>query len=280
VKVIYYWTHQYPQSIVLHESELSNKTVIDFYNFCREVCVVILEEQSEPIGGPGCIVEIDESKFGKRKFNLGKRVDGVWVFGGIERDSDPPRCFFVTVNDRSADTLIPIIKRWILPGTTIYSDCWRSYSTLVSEGYIHATVNHSVEFKSESGTHTNNIESRWNAVKKSFPRFGTRKDFYNSYFAEYCIRRKFLDGASDKFLQFLNLVGRVYRPPEAEQPPQAPHPAGQLPDELLSVPASSAPPTATASGVVDIPTFDLGFYISDIDSDTNEQMDTSADMFC
>jgi len=56
-------------------------------------------EQSEPIGGPGCIVEI-ESKFGKRKFNHGKRVDGVWVFGGIEQDSHPMCCSFFTVNDR------------------------------------------------------------------------------------------------------------------------------------------------------------------------------------
>ena len=198
------------------------------------MCVVILEEQSEPIGGPGCVVEIDESKFGKRKFNRGKGVDGVWVFGGIERDSHPPRCFFVTVNDRSADTLIPIIKRWILPGTTIYSDCWRSYSTLVLEGYVHATVNHSVEFKSESGTHTNNIESRWNAVKRSLPRFGTRKDFYNSYFAEYCICRKFLDGASDKFLQFLTFVGTVYKPPEPEPQPEPPAPVPAEPaDELV-----------------------------------------------
>jgi len=84
VKLIYYWTYQYPQHIVLHETGLSNKTVIDFYNFCREVCVVILENHSEPTGGPGRIVEIDESKFGKQKFNRGKKVDGVWVFGGIE----------------------------------------------------------------------------------------------------------------------------------------------------------------------------------------------------
>jgi len=99
VKLINYWTYQYPQIIVLHEPELSKKTVIDFYNFCREVCIVILEQQSEPIGGPGCIVEIDESKFGKHKFNHSKHVDGVWVFGGFERDSEPLRCFFVTVTD-------------------------------------------------------------------------------------------------------------------------------------------------------------------------------------
>ena len=96
---------------------------------------------------------MDESKFGKRKYNRGKRVEGVWVFGGIERDSNPPKCFFETVEDRYAATLIPIIKRWILPGTTISSDCWKAYSSLQQEGHIHATINHSIQFVSETGTH-------------------------------------------------------------------------------------------------------------------------------
>ena len=64
-------------------------------NFAREVCFSVLEQDSEHIGGPGKFVEIDESKFGKRKYHRGKRpkrVEGVWVFGGIERESK--RCFF------------------------------------------------------------------------------------------------------------------------------------------------------------------------------------------
>lgn len=36
----------------------------------------------EQIGCEGIIVEIDESKFGKRKYN---RVEGVWVLGMLER---------------------------------------------------------------------------------------------------------------------------------------------------------------------------------------------------
>jgi len=40
---------------------------------------------SEKLGGPGKIVEIDESKFGRRKYHRGHHVDGQWVFGGIER---------------------------------------------------------------------------------------------------------------------------------------------------------------------------------------------------
>lgn len=45
-----------------------------------------------PIGGVGLEVEIDESKFGKRKYNRGHLVVGQWVFVGVERGSN--RCFF------------------------------------------------------------------------------------------------------------------------------------------------------------------------------------------
>ena len=32
-------------------------------------------------------LEIDESKFGRRKYYRGHHVDGCWVFGGLERES-------------------------------------------------------------------------------------------------------------------------------------------------------------------------------------------------
>jgi len=71
------------------------------------------------------------------------------------------------------------------------------------------------------------------------------------------------------------VIGHVYTLPEPE--PAAHAPTAQLLDELLSVPVSSAPPTASA--IVDIANFDIGFHISDVDSDSNDHMDTSADMF-
>ena len=35
------------------------------------------------IGGPGKVVEIGESKFGKKKSHKGHNMEGQWVFGGI-----------------------------------------------------------------------------------------------------------------------------------------------------------------------------------------------------
>jgi len=39
------------------------------------------------LGGQGVVAEIDEAKFGKRKFNTGHLIDGKWVFGGFKHGS-------------------------------------------------------------------------------------------------------------------------------------------------------------------------------------------------
>lgn len=211
ILLTYFWVYRVEQAFVEHELAISHTTIVDWYNFSREVCICVLENFSKKIGGPGKIVEIDESKFGKRKYHKGRRVDGVWVFGGIERESK--ECFFKCVADRTANTLIDIIKEYILPGTTVISDCWKAYSSLNNEGFPHLTVNHSVNFVDpDTGAHTNTIESTWRALKKSLPKHGTTKNLYDTYFAQYCVRKQFLSDQEDPFLEFLKLVKTVYQP--------------------------------------------------------------------
>lgn len=115
------------------------KACTDWASFSREVVFDHVITRGTPIGGEGVIVEIDESKFGRRKYNRGHRVEGQWVFGGVERDTG--RVFMVPVEKRDKDTLLRIIKKWILPGSIVISDCWKAYDCLESEGYKHLTVN-------------------------------------------------------------------------------------------------------------------------------------------
>ena len=144
------------QEFVKHELGISNQTIVDWYNFSQEVCSCILEKDNEKVGGPGIIVEIDGSKFGKHKYPREHHAEGQWVFGGIERDSK--KCFFRSVEDRTVEILVSIIKENINPGTTIISDCWRAYNSLSEEGFKHLMVNHSVNFVDpESGAHINII---------------------------------------------------------------------------------------------------------------------------
>jgi len=136
---------------------------------------VFLEGSSVKIGGPNKNVEIDESKFGRRKYRRGHPVKGQWVFGGVERESG--NTFLVPVPDRTSDTLMSIIRDWIEPGTTVISDSWAAYRNLGQQGYTHRTVNHSIHFVDPTiGAHTNTIESTWRSVKVFLGQYNRGED--------------------------------------------------------------------------------------------------------
>jgi transposase-like protein len=103
----------------------------DWGQFCRGTMFVYMEGCSEKIGDPNKTVEIDESKFGKRKYSRGHPVKGQWMFGGVERESG--KTFLVHVPDRTADTLMAVIDAWIEPGTTVISDCWGAYRNFAQQ---------------------------------------------------------------------------------------------------------------------------------------------------
>ena len=163
------------------------------------------------IGGPGHFFEIDESKFGKRKFHKGKRVVGCWIVGGIDRQTKDT--FFQVVHDRSAETLLPILIENIHPESIVISDCWKSYSTLSQHFKDHLSINHSLHFVSpnDKNIHTNTIESSWRVLKRQvLPRNGTVISLYDSYFSMYCIRKRYLTDVECQFKAFLELIKRAY----------------------------------------------------------------------
>ncbi len=113
------------------------------------------------------IVEVDESKFAKRKYNRGRAtVMKEWVLGGRERGPNG-RMFAVVVSKRDADTMRRVLSTFIARGSIIYSDCWRAYNFIDDDNRFmgHRTVNHSIEFVGEDGVHTNTIEGQWNGIK-------------------------------------------------------------------------------------------------------------------
>ena len=105
----------------------SEHTVCNFYGHFRKLVSSALSEEGRFIGGQGIVVEIDETKLGKRKCHRGHRVDGVWVLVGIEKKEDG-RIFLVQLEDRSALTLTRIVQEHVHPDSTIVTDMWRGYS--------------------------------------------------------------------------------------------------------------------------------------------------------
>ena len=95
---------------------ISDKAVGDWRCILSNAVANWFLNNSTPLGGPGKIVEVDEAKFGKRKYNKGAYREGMWVLGGVDRETG--NCFLVPCpgNRRTAAVLIPVIERWILPG--------------------------------------------------------------------------------------------------------------------------------------------------------------------
>jgi len=198
------------QFYISKEIGVSVHTVVDWSSFCREVCIFWLCKQSTVLGGAGVVVEIDEAKFGKRKYNRGRWLDGQWVFGGFERGSK--NCFLVPVPSRGSDVLLEVIQQWIHPGTTIISDCWKAYDCLSSEGFVHESVNHSKNFVDpHSRAHTQNIERIWREVRGGIPRFGRKEAHMVGYLAEFLFKRKYAD-YRERVHAFFTVVGQLYSP--------------------------------------------------------------------
>lgn len=92
---------------------------------------------------------IDESKFVKRKYNVGRVIEGQWVFGKVCRKSEK-KFSYLWRHVTHTHT-----------GTMVISDCWKAYNCLEKEGYQHLTVNHSYNFVGpKSKAHTNIIEHK------------------------------------------------------------------------------------------------------------------------
>ena len=98
------------------------KEVSQWYAFLREKCSnSLINSPNYMFGGPGVVVQIDESLVARRKY-VGRVVQPQWIFGLY--DTSTKLGHIELVDDRSANTLIPLIQKFIRPGTTIYSYQW------------------------------------------------------------------------------------------------------------------------------------------------------------
>lgn len=80
------------------------------------------------------------------QYNRGRYRKQRWVFGIVNIGENPAKPVYYYVPKRDRVHLMPIIQRHCPPGSTIVSDQFRAYMRLPAAGYLHLTVNHSVNF--------------------------------------------------------------------------------------------------------------------------------------
>ena len=106
---------------------------------------------------------------------------------------EPALGYVQIVPKRDATTLLPIIQHHVAPGTVVWSDEWAAYNHVASLPNVstHDVVNHSVEFVSPSGVHTQNVESYWNRIKIKLKRVrGCHEQQLASYLDEFMYRER------------------------------------------------------------------------------------------
>lgn len=113
-----------------------------------------------PLGGFG-MVEADETYIGGHD-KMG-HDDKVIVLGAVERGGEVQT---EVIRNRRKATLVPELKKMLVPGARVVTDELKSYEDLPEEGFPHATVNHSAHEYVRGPIHTNNIEAFWSTLKR------------------------------------------------------------------------------------------------------------------
>jgi hypothetical protein len=218
-------TKNFDHATVVENLGLSLRSSIDWRSFCSEVAIFDLGQQGQ-IGGPGVVVEIDETCVARCKYNRGRPLSHLWLFGGVERVSK--KLFIIPLDGvhsisthRTKDTLLPLIQTYIKPGSVIMSDMWKAYDTLGECGYTHHRVNHKHYFvhPEDPAIHTQNIERVWRDVKEWIKKPGIRPDYIYQYLARYLFVKKHNTSDCEVFHNFWQAAAALYTPQGCKKKP-------------------------------------------------------------
>ena len=128
-------------------------------------------QSSDKLGGK---VEMDEMYLGGKETNKheSKKVEGTQgrstktktpVFGMVEREGEVRA---LAVENTRAETLMPIVKRYVIENSEVFTDELSSYSSLSGKGYIHSVVHHQEKEYVVGESYTNTIEGFWSQFRR------------------------------------------------------------------------------------------------------------------
>jgi len=169
---------------------------------------------SEDVQLEGEAVEIDETGVGPTTKRLGKAPKPKkTVFGMVERKG---RVKAVVADNRKKETLMPIIKEYVLPKSVIFSDEYPSYDDLGRHRneYDHRRINHSAGVYVMGDVHTNTIEGFWSLVKRGIGGVyhQVSHKYLQSYLNEYSFRYNRRDQGNLIFTSLLKRVAELAGP--------------------------------------------------------------------
>ncbi len=166
-QVLLYFAEDFSATQTSKLTGISRRTISDMYQKLR-LRVHDLTLLDEKFSGD---IEVDESYFGPRRIR-GKRGRGargkIPVVGLLKRNG---KVYTSVIKNCEKETLLPIIQGKILEESTIYTDGWKSYDSLILKGYKHYRIYHSKNEFARGKNHVNGIESFWSYAKRRISKF-------------------------------------------------------------------------------------------------------------
>jgi transposase len=144
------------------ELDVTYKTAWRMAKLIRQVLMV---QDDAPLDGE---VEIDETYVGgkRRGDKHGRSSEDSHktpVFGMVQRRG---RVAAMPVRNVKAKTLMPHVRKRVLPSSVVYTDELRSYDGLKRRGYQHKRIHHAEQVYVSGDVHTNTIDRFWSLAKR------------------------------------------------------------------------------------------------------------------
>lgn len=99
-----------------------------------------------------------------------------------EKGEGATRSIVGVAMSESAKDVIPLIKKYVVPGSTVWTDNGQAYSRL-SMWYEHDSVTHSKEYSNDKGVNNNQAESYFSRLRRA--EYGVYHGMRRQYFAFY-----------------------------------------------------------------------------------------------
>lgn len=167
--LLYFFCKWRTKTQAISDTGCTKKLVYSFFDALQKRCGEYIAAHPIVLGGDGVQVQIDESTFRYTPKNHRGRMPSneKWVFGMIEGNLSSNKLIVKVVDDRTASTLLSIIREHVRPLSVIVSDQWAAYNQIERDlGLRHLTVNHKLHFVDPTtGAHTQRIESIWSQLK-------------------------------------------------------------------------------------------------------------------
>lgn len=167
---------------VINHTGACRSTIKDFYVRLTFLMEVWLEEnifsQHQYLFDRADEVEVDEmfrywiTPTAQRQYAGQPIEDGRWIIGLVNRSRT--RVYIQCIKDRKKTTILPLLKKLIEPGTTIYSDALNTYKGLDPD-YNHFVINkqldgfarvEQLQGGEEVNVNVNLIENRWRWLRQ------------------------------------------------------------------------------------------------------------------